>query len=116
MTRTVCPCKRQVPSSSLVNLVKDVPHYARTGGKGGVAAGGSDGERLKTPRSMRLFAGRTSETRVRIGNIALYPKEAPRVDERRRGALKAMQLCATKTAQFRRQVVGAIRANKAPTE
>ena len=27
VTRTVCPCKRQVPSSLLVNLVKDVPHY-----------------------------------------------------------------------------------------
>jgi hypothetical protein len=116
VTRTVCPCKRQAPSSLLVNLVKDVPHYVRTGGKSGVAAGGSDGERLKTPRFMRLFADRTAETRVRIGIIALYPKEAPGVGERRRGALEAMQLCATKTAQFRRQVVGAIRANKAPTE
>jgi len=27
VTRTVCPRKRQVPSSLLVNLVKDVPHY-----------------------------------------------------------------------------------------
>ena len=27
VTRTVCPRKRQVPSSLLVNLLKDVPHY-----------------------------------------------------------------------------------------